>query len=316
MRSWLEHLSSVANWNEFEFKPKEESRGKSRLERYYRTWCIEKRLFLNPLNDIWEKDIVANDVLTFPSIVTPVTDRKLMFPEVYGVYNQLKQEFVSTRYILFEAISESENKLHFSDERVKLYDMLDFRKYRLWIEKLKMAFLSAYAIFDKIAYLINEHWGLSINVEKVSFRTVWYELGGGKRQISKKFHNSENWPLRGLYWLSKDLFFRANDYFSIEPDARHLNHIRNHITHKYLRVYDDLYVDAKLSRENDGHQLSYPIGHEELKLQSIKLLKLVRSALIYLSLAAHAEESRAKQKIDKGLIAAMNLCEIKDTYRL
>ena len=316
MVGWLDHLSSLANWNEFEFNPKDESRGRSKAERAYRTWCIDKRLFLNPLNDILDKDIVANDVLTFPSIVTPIEDRGSMFPEVYGIYNQLKQEYVSTRYIMFEAIEESERRVHFSDKRVKLYDMLDYRKYRLWIEKLKMAFLSAYAIFDKIAYLVNEHWDLSVKVQRTQFNTIWNKSGDRKKPLVDKFLNSDNWPLRGLYWLSKDLYFKKDDSQSIEPDARHLNHIRNHIAHKYLRVYDDFFVDAKLSRENQGHDLSYSIGDEEFIAQSIKLLKLVRSALIYLSLAAHAEESRSRKGLGEGLIAGMELYEIEDSFRL
>jgi tetratricopeptide (TPR) repeat protein len=316
MTAWLEELSSLANWEEFEFNPKDESRGRSKAEREYRTWCIENRLFLNPLNDIFEKDIVANDVLTFPSIVTPVAERESMFPEVYGIYNQLKQEYVSTRYIMYEAIEESDKKLHFSDKRVKLYDMLDYRKYRLWIEKLKMAFLASYAIFDKIAYLVNEHWELSVKVQRVQFNTVWNKSGDRKRPLADKFQNSDNWPLRGLYWLSKDLYFKRDDDQSIEPDARHLNHIRNHIAHKYLRVYDDFFVDAKSFRENEGHELHYSIGGEEFIAQSIKLLKLVRSSLIYLSLAAHAEEARSRQKRGGGLMAEMELYEVEDSYRL
>lgn len=316
MADCFNHLSSLANWNEFEFNPKDEPRGKSKAERAYRTWCIDNRLFLNPLNDIFDSDIVANDLLTFPSIVTPVVDRESIFPEVYGIYNQLKQEYVSTRYIMFEAIDESERNLHFSDKRVKLYDMLDYRKYRLWIEKLKMAFLAAYAIFDKIAYLVNEHWELSVKPQRIQFNTIWNKSGDRKRPLADKFLNSNNWPLRGLYWLSKDLYFKKDDSQSIEPDARHLNHIRNHIAHKYLRVYDEFFVDAKTSRESEGHDLSYSIGGDEFIVQSIKLIKLVRSALIYLSLAAHAEESRLRKEHGEGLVGKMELYEVEDSFRL
>ncbi len=316
MTNWLGTLNSINDWDEFEFTPPDESRGRSKAERTYRTWCIDNRLFLNPLNDIFDKDFVANDILTFPSIVIPVESNELILPEVYGIYNQLKQEYVSTRYIIFEAIEESERKLHFSDKRVMLYDMLDFRKYRLWIEKLKMAFLSAYTIFDKIAYLVNEHWELSVKVHRVQFNTVWHNSSNRNKPLADKFLNSDNWPLRGLYWLSKDLYFKKDENQSIEPDARHLNHIRNHIAHKYLRVYEDTFVDAKSFRENEGHDLSYSIGDKEFISQSIKLLKLVRSALIYLSLGAHAEESKTRQKLGEGLIAEMAFYKVEDSFRL
>lgn len=313
---WVDHLDSLTDWNEFNFEPGDESRGRSKIERSYRTWCIDNRLFLNPLNDIWMKDIVANDVLTFPPTIVKKGDENPLFPEVYGIYNQLKQEYVSARYILFEAIEESNTSLHFSDKRVKLYDMLDYREYRLWIEKLKMAFLSAYAIFDKIAYLLNQHWNLSINVQSVKFNSVWMKPGDKRKPLLEKFRYSDNWPLRGLFWLSKDLYFRTSENRPIEPDARHLNHIRNHIAHKYLRVYDHRLVDTKTWRENSGHELSYPISDLELKRQTMKVIKLVRSALIYLSLAAHAEESKARKILDDGLLAEMELYEIEELYRL
>jgi hypothetical protein len=315
MLEWLKHLGTLGNWDEFQIEPKDESRGRSKLERTYRTWCINNRLFLNPLNDIWKKDIVANDVLTFPSIVLPIAQSSPSPPEVYGIYNQLKQEYVSARYVLFDAIEESGRSIHFSDKRVKLYDMLDYRHYRLWIEKLKMAFLSTYAIFDKIAYLINEYWKLEIPVQEIKFNTVWFKAAKQKKALLDIFNVSDNWPLKGLFWLSKDLYFKQSVSQPIEPDARHLNHIRNHIAHKYLKVYDNILVDTEAWRNNYGHELSYPISDMELKNQSLKLMKLVRSALIYISLAVHAAESKAKEKLSDGLIAEMHLYEVDDSYR-
>lgn len=55
MREWMEHLTTIRDWGEFKFEPKGEPRGRSKLEQAYRTWCIDNRLFLNPLNDIGKK---------------------------------------------------------------------------------------------------------------------------------------------------------------------------------------------------------------------------------------------------------------------
>jgi hypothetical protein len=100
-------------------------------------------LFLNPLNDLWKENIAANDVFTFPSVIIEIEKSQSGSPpEVYGIYNQLKQEYVSARLYAFDAITESEENVHFSDKKVKLYDMLDYREYRLWIEKAKMAFMA------------------------------------------------------------------------------------------------------------------------------------------------------------------------------
>jgi len=81
-------------------------------------------------------------------------------------------------------------------------------------------------------------------------------------------------------------------------------------------VYDHWFVDEKAARESDDHELSYVISDEEFKAQSLKLLKLVRSALIHLSLAAHVRESKSRKEIDDRLIAEMELFEVEDSFRL
>lgn len=311
----LSQLESLNDWENFSFEPEQESRGATSEEKQYRTWCLDNRLFLNPLNDLWNEDIAANDVLTFPSVFVAKDDSAPILPEVYGIYNQLKQEYVSARYILFEAIKESEQTVHFSDKRVLLYDMLDYRHYRLWIEKLKMAFLSVYTIFDKIAYLVNEYWQLGLPIRKVSFGNVWFKNADQRQGLAEIFEAADNWPLRGLFWVSKDLFFKKTQNQPMEPDARHLNHIRNHIAHKYLKVYDDSLVDTAAWREFEGHELSYPISNIEFITQTLKLIKLVRSALIYMSLAAHDKETKAQKGIDESLIGEMKLYEVDDDLR-
>jgi len=45
------------------------------------------------------------------------------------MYNQLKQEFVSARYLYYEGITSE--AVHFSDKKVYLYDTLDAPVYSL-----------------------------------------------------------------------------------------------------------------------------------------------------------------------------------------
>ena len=68
--------------------------GASRREREYREWALQECLFLNPLNDLDPPHtIAACDVLTLPDFVTPIKEP----PTLIGLYNQMKQEFVSAR---------------------------------------------------------------------------------------------------------------------------------------------------------------------------------------------------------------------------
>ncbi|MEI2773964.1 MAG: LA2681 family HEPN domain-containing protein [Candidatus Competibacter sp.] len=317
MQQWMEHLLELYDWESFQFQRKYESRGRSKREKAYRTWCLDHKLFLNPLNDLWKEDIAANDVFTFPSIIVKLENsRRGSPPEVYGIYNQLKQEYVSTRYMLFDAIAESEEKVHFSDKKVKLYDMLDYREYRLWIEKAKMAFMSAYAIFDKIAFLVNEYWELGQSARRINFKSCWFKNGKTSDGFVAAFESSENWPLRGLYWISKEFIGEKERESPLQPDAWHISEIRNHIAHKYLKVFDHILVDTKQWRNASGHELEYPISDQELIKQTLKLLSLVRSALIYVSLAVYDEESRKRAKIGDGLLGDLQLFEVDDKYRL
>jgi hypothetical protein len=218
--------------------------------------------------------------------------------------------------VIFEALRDSSGRLHFSDKEVALYDMLDYRYYCLWIEKIKMAFIAAYAIFDKIAYLVNRFWNLQLKAGSVTFQTVWHEAAQTKKPLAQRLVKSNNWPLRGLFWLSRDLFFTTASSFRLDPYSRELYEIRNQITHKYLRVHSEQLYDAAGARAAHGVIESYPVSQEELKAQAVKLLKLVRSALIYVSLAAHWDQTVSNRSPDKRLILEMPLWTILDRHRL
>jgi hypothetical protein len=41
----------------------------SKQEQAYRRWCLDQRLFLNPLNDLGSLPVADHDVLTTPSVV-------------------------------------------------------------------------------------------------------------------------------------------------------------------------------------------------------------------------------------------------------
>src|SRR5690606_18980409 len=101
-----------------------------------------------------------------------------------------------------------------------------------------------YSILDKAAFFLNAYFELGHKPKNVSFRSVWYESKGtAPRSLLRRFVDCPNWPLRGLFWLSKDVFeeeFRA----VTEPDAEALNEIRNHLEHKYLQLHEDWAASA------------------------------------------------------------------------
>jgi len=314
-RTWIESVLSP------EFIKKELSLhgfllGASKQEIRYRRWCLENRLSLNPLNDLGSHSIAARDVLTVPSIAVKIDEG----PYYLGCFDQMKQEFVAARYQYYEGISSK--RPHFSDKDVLLYNTLDYPVYSLAIEKAKSAFRTAYSLFDKIAYFLNHYLNLSIPERRVTFKNLWYERQQKNKGLRSNFQQRRNWPLRGLFWLSKDLHEDKPSFKeSISPDAQGIHEIRNYLEHRYLKLHDSLW---KRPLKNDVSASSWPIDtlafslyRREFEAKTLRLLKLVRAALIYLSLAINFEEYRRAK--DRGLdspLPAITLDIFKNEWKL
>lgn len=284
------------------------SLGRSKVEQAYRRWCLDQGLFLNPLNDLQPDSIAAHDVLTLPDMVTDIHEP----PVLVGFFNQLKQEFVSARWLCFEGISAE--RVHASDRGVLLYNTLDYAAVSLGVEQVKMAFRMSYSLLDKIAYFLNHYMKLGIPEKRISFRHVWRDKDSGP--VRPEFLSSENWPLRGLYWLSKDLF--ESDFKDVmEPDARALHELRNHLEHKYVKVIST--IGGLTSGPATGpfvDTLAHTVSLPDLEARTLRLLQLARSSLIYLSLGMHREEERRRDSAPPGrLIMPMMLDPWDDGWK-
>jgi tetratricopeptide (TPR) repeat protein len=291
------------------------SLGDSDLEIRYRTWCLKNRLYLNPLNDLGPFPIAARDILSTPDIVVKLGEG----PYYHGYFNQMKQEFVSARYLYFEGINAKE--AHFSDRGVVLFNTFDYPCYSLAIEKLKAAFRISYSIFDKISYFLNHYLNLSIPEKYVSFRTFWYESKKKQKGLRKEFQHTQNLPFRGLFWLGKDLYEDRPGFREVmNPEAEGLWEIRNHLEHKYLKLHEG-YWHGPLPHDSQASfglvdTFAYSLARREFIQKTLKVLKMVREALIYLSLGIHCEEKiRAKKRKANDIIAPMPLGIWEDEWK-
>ena len=231
-----------------------------------------------------------------------------------GFFNQIKQDFVSARWLYFEGMESA--KPHFSDREVFLLNTLDYPLYSLAVEKMKLAFRATYSIFDKIAYFLNGYMQLGIPEREVSFRSIWSTRQKDSWVLRPQFQGLENWPLRGLYWLSKD-FFEPEFSDVTEPDARNLNVDRNHLEHKYFKAHDDLFsldIEKNLLFKDT---LAYSITRSALERRTLRLLKLARAAIIYLTCAMAARERHLQQqKGDGAKIANLELPRLDDRFKI
>jgi hypothetical protein len=130
--------------------------------------------------------------------------------------------------------------------------------------------------------------------------------------VRDRFTKSENWPFRGLFWLSKDLF-EVDMRESTEPEARALADLRNHLEHKYVKVHEMLLPSDSVGN-HFSDTLAHSITRSDLEQRSLRLMQLVRSALIYLSLGMHCEEKKRMEGKD-GLMATMRLDPLRDRWK-
>lgn len=287
--------------------------GRSKIEQKYRNWALRNRLFLNPLNDLGENAIASHDVFTLPSImVAPDSPPSARPPPIIGMYNQMKQEFISARFMFFEGMSAE--RPHFSDKGVIIYNTFDYSSHSLAVEKIRTAYRLAYSLFDKIAYFLNHYLDLGHPDNKVNFRNVWCERkGANPKTLLPLFWDRPNWPLRGLFWLSKDLF--EPDFKQVmEPEAEELADIRHCLEHKFFQLHESWAV-AGADPEDWQPDVGFHIGRDEFLEKTLHVLKLARAALMYLSLAVFREEQIRYPDASEELIIPLPLDTLEDEWK-
>jgi hypothetical protein len=258
--------------------------GASEKEREYRRWCLGNGLFLNPLNDLGSYSICARDTLMLPNFVTAIEEP----PTLLGFFNHMKQEFVSARCLLYEGSRST--RVHFADRKVALYNTLDYPAYSLGVERVKAAYRMAYSLFDKTGFFINAYMRLGIAASKVYFRSIWWARENSRTPVLRpEFEPSENWPLRGLCWLAKDLF---DDSFreATEPDTQALYEIRNHLEHSYLKVHEML-VPPPVDRKSPSvwwiDELAYSVQRQDFEAKTLSAAE-TGAGSVDLFVACHA----------------------------
>jgi tetratricopeptide (TPR) repeat protein len=282
--------------------------GTSKQERQYRRWCLEHRLFLSPLNDLGPHLAAASDDLVLPSLAEGLESRANghLPPPIVGFFSQIKQEYVSARFMLFEGLSSTQ--VHFSDRGAVLTDTLDYPLYSLASERVRTAFRIAYSLLDKIAFLVDRYWALGKIADRINFKNVW--MVESKTRLLPQFEKRENLPLRGLFWLSRELF---DDQIkkTTAADARELHSIRNGLEHRYVRVQEELTMPSTI-RQIRSDAFGITIGSTELEAKAIRVMRIARSALFYVSFAIGVEERKGSRANPHRVILSMPLHKLAD----
>ena len=259
--------------------------GDSDEERAYRRWGLRHRLFLNTLNDVTDEPIAAQDTLHLGQLLDARTERIVT---CLGLWNHLVEEYVTARYLLYQG--SHPDGPHFADKEVSLTNTLDYPVHSVYGEQLKIALRTAYSLFDKIAQFINYYFECGRDTEDVSFTDIWFQNRHGST-LQEKFSGRANLPLRGLYWLSKDL---RDDSLRIENSldlaGRELTELRNGVEHRYVKL-----TAWETTERPAGHftdELATKMARDEFETKAVTMLRKTRAALIYLAFAVNLEEER------------------------
>lgn len=279
----------------------------------YRKWCLSNHLFLNPLNDLpLEHSCFAADVLELPPVVTDAKQEEI--PIYFGLFNQIKQEFIYARYLIYVG-KTYRSEPHYSDKETYLVNLYDYPQYSSRIEGIKLAFRSLYSLFDRVAFFISRYWDLGLKERDISFSNIWKShMGKGKKEYALKniLSPKDNYGLNSIWWIYKD--FKEKFGKSSKPKSQKLNVLRNALEHKYVKVHDSVLFN--IDEPYVDEELTYHISEDDLYNYTLELMILVRELIIDLVLAVHVEEMRRKEKFDNRKVLHIELDNYDDKWKI
>ena len=202
--------------------------------------------------------------------------------------NQIKQEYVSARYMFYDGIQDRRSA-HLADKEVLQIEIaMDVNSFADF--NIRTAFKTLYSILDRIAFFMNEYFELGVDVNKIWFRHIW------KASESKLIKLCENnHMLNAMYWLSKDIY-DTNYKRTTKPTSKEFDILRNRMEHRYaVTVLSD--EDEETGGLYHKNEHIYPISTVDLYNKTLELMKLVREAILYLVFAIHIEEQQKKESV-------------------
>jgi len=258
---------------------------KKKNERKYRQYIAIKRLFLEPCLDIFSsKSCFMVDSLSLP--LTAGQSQK--DNEFIGLFNLLKQEFVSARYLWYQTTMAIEPENHYSDKETDMVEIGEKDIFSLREILLRNAFKTAYSIFDKIGFFINHYFDIGLEASQVSFKNIWKlklkdQRGNVYCDVQNPLNIESNLFLKAIFWLQKD-FYEDKNVNITNPSAIRLFQMRNDMEHNYLLSVERI--------EKKSSYITKYITPYQIDDGTERILRLARECLIYLTLAVGIDRAR------------------------
>ena len=225
-------------------------------------------LYLNLCVHDWHCNIRTIDNLFF-TYITPIADDRT-FQALARMFNEAKDSYITARYLAYLSLEELE--FYANDTKMTLFaDVLEYANYGLKAGVLKAAFSTAYGVLDKIGHFLNTELRIGLPERDIYFDRVLLNSRNPIR-LREQVLRSNDPNLVALADIAGDL--------SIGVRVR-LKEVRNAITHRKLVVHDNIAMVGPGSSEEDH------VTYHDLFTDTIELLKLTKSAMIYLAAYLH-----------------------------
>lgn len=250
------------------------------FEKEYLDFCSEHRLFLNfHTGDCNCRNTILDSA--FISIITPIDD-DTRFYSLAKKINDIKEDFLISKLLLAQSQFKRDD-LDSISQKVILVDTSDYANFNIYSALLKSSFRTCYNILDKIAFFIKDYLNLEIKESQIYFSTIW--KNPNTKEIKKEIKETDNISLFALYDIHLDL-----------DQDRRLKNLRNSITHRKLTIYDSVLTDW------DGKEDPENIGYNSMLLETINLMRIVKSAIIYLMNFIEIEENKKRDKLNGQVV--------------
>lgn len=273
----------------------------------YNRWVNENYLRLNGYNEITPASLYSqDDSLYFDSLYT-VKDAVNDSYRMMSLLNEIKQEYVSARFMLYSYFKET-GKVHFSDKNVQLADVLDYSNYSYHVELAKAAFRSLYSLLDKIAFALNGYLGLGINGKDVSFKGLWYNDKKGRNIRPEILNHSTVISLAGLLFIRNDIY-GGNEYYLQAEETKNLQKVRNAMEHRAIQI-----VDNGLMEDNDA---VLTISRGEFEEVAMNLIATVREAVFcFVNAVKHIEYDKIVEARKQGIVMEEYVNDVLDDEKV
>lgn len=217
----------------------------------------------------------------FISLITDTKDNDTFY-RLAKYINQIKEDYAVARLLLVQSQFKRKDFDRIS-QRTTFVNALDYAQFNLYVGLLKSSFKEAYNILDKIAVFINDYYKLGLPEDKIYFTSVWRK----KDIIRDEILQSKNISLYALYDIYQD--FKSDE-------CERIRDIRNALTHQKLSVFDSMITNW------DKKDDKYNIGYDTMLDKTTELLRLAKSAIIYMVNYVNLDENK---KRGNGLVAPM-----------